>query len=64
MTDSTKRRSEMDTKTKTEVLEQEYRRRVAEVRSDNSHLWEKQERKVRELGLEYDRALKQLQEAA
>jgi hypothetical protein len=47
-----------------ERLEQEYKHKRAEVRSDNSLSWEKKERTVRELGLEYDRARKQLQEAA
>jgi hypothetical protein len=54
----------MDTKTKAEDLEQLYRERVAEVRSDNFLSWEKKERQIRELGLKFDEDRKQLQEEA
>jgi hypothetical protein len=48
----------MDTKNRAEDLEQEYKRKVAEVRSDNSLSWERKERQVRELGLRYDQQRK------
>jgi hypothetical protein len=54
----------MDTKTKAEDLEREYRRKVAEVRSDISLLWEKKELKVKVLGEEYHARRRELEEAA
>jgi hypothetical protein len=55
----------MDTTTRDlERLEAEYRARVAAVRADESLSWEKQELKVRELGLKYDRARRQTGEDA
>jgi hypothetical protein len=47
-----------------ERLVREHRRRVAEVRADNSLSWEKKERAIRELGLKFDKERKQLEEAA
>ena len=47
-----------------EALERDYRAKVAKIRADNSLSWEQKERKVRELGLEYGRVRKELEEDA
>jgi hypothetical protein len=47
-----------------EALVKEHRRRVAEVRADNSLSWEKRELKIRELGLKFDMERRELEEAA
>ncbi len=47
-----------------QALEDEYRARVAAVRGDSSLSWEKKERKVRELGLAYDRARREAEQEA
>lgn len=48
--------------TTTEVLERleaDYRAKVAKIQVDESLSWEKRERTIRELGLEYDRQRKE-----
>ena len=50
--------------TKTKDLERQYGRKVAEVRRANSLSQEKKELAVQQLGLKYDRARKQEEEAA
>jgi hypothetical protein len=52
------------TRDKYEALERAYRRKVAEIRQNPELSWEKQELKIRELGLKYDKQRKQLEEAA
>ena len=47
-----------------ETLERDYRAKVAKVRADNSLSWEQKERKVRALGLEYDRTRKEAERRA
>jgi len=57
----------MDTKTKAEDLERlvvEHRRKVNEVRADDSLSWEKKERAIRELGLKFDKDRKELEVSA
>ena len=45
-------------------LEADYRAAVAKIRQEPGLSWEKQERTIRELGLEYDRKRRQLEEDA
>ena len=47
-----------------ESLLVEHRRRVAAVRAGTSLSWEKKERRIRELGLQFDKQRKDLEEAA
>lgn len=44
-------------------IDQEYRESKAKIRADEDLTWEAKERKVRELGLEYDRKRKEAEEA-
>ncbi len=52
------------TTTTTKDLEAEYRAKVAKIRGDPNLSWEKRELAVRQLGLEYDRRRRELEEEA